>query len=78
MNALSDSRRNEVLDSAKRSFCYRRAVHAKLPFSKAVQLCPKYQTLPDIVSEIIITIIIFFARLSRLRNYEKRGVASLP
>lgn len=55
MNALFDCRRNEVLDSAKKSFCFQQAVHAKLPFIKAVQLRPKYHTLPDIVVKTVVS-----------------------
>lgn len=52
MNAISSSRRLELMDSARRSFCYRHAIYAKMPFGQAVALCPKYQTSPEIVSAV--------------------------
>ena len=50
LNAISVHRQKEVLECARRTFCYRQATHTQMPFSKAVQLCSKYQTSPEIVS----------------------------
>jgi hypothetical protein len=51
MNALSVGRRQQVLEAAKISICYRQALHLNVLFTDAISKCNKYQTMPDIFSE---------------------------
>ena len=65
LHAISSARRQEVLDCAKRSLCFRQVWHTNIPFSKAVELCSKYQTSPELVNGLFIA----FCVISKLVNH---------
>ena len=56
INALSSTWIQEVLTAARRSLCYWQSVHVNIPFLIAISLCNKYQTMPELVSELQIVI----------------------
>lgn len=59
MNALSVGRRQEVLEAARISVCHRQALHLNVAFTDVISKCNKYQTMPDVVSNLFLQCIYY-------------------
>jgi hypothetical protein len=66
MNALSVGRRQEVLEAVRISVCHRQALHLNVAFTDVISKCNKYQTMPDVVSNLFCSVFIIVVQCQKV------------